>query len=431
MSDKVLNIGNKSIGVYVINMAERHDRRDHIEKEFGNIGVEYNLVNAVNKHYFPIYGYRTSLHAATIAQTYSHISAIRRGLESDNELDFILVCEDDIKLSKDFKKRLQYLVDNSKKFENIALLSFIYDNGVELEPQEVSGINKIRNVVGSSGYLIKRSFAEQYCDRLELAAESGINIDKFNESFSNEVDFYTLLPLCIGAVMSRSDVVMKQADIHEINKMFSEYAVTLPYKKIVGYTCCIYAAPGRLSIAIDTAISVRLSNSDLRIHLIACKRDSDLLSNVSKSIFDRIIEIKEDANMDLRAIVKKCNSYNYDKKVLLIRERCLNIGDMDLIELIDREVGDADRIDIYHDNISIHKFVKKGDDVDVQEEERIIEGVRQATTVNLNLNKDMLLLFDSDGNRKKFLLSNNIYSKTKSDLYREAGVNLSTLYSTR
>jgi len=91
--------------VYYINLAERTDRLEHLQKEFAKLGIEGERVNAVKTR------------VGAIGCTMSHIKCLEMAKEKG--YPYVMICEDDITFTNPalFLENLQHFADSRFSFQ--------------------------------------------------------------------------------------------------------------------------------------------------------------------------------------------------------------------------------------------------------------------------------------------------------------------------
>jgi glycosyl transferase family 25 len=190
------------IPVIYINLINRTDRKDHVEKELKKIGVNDALrFNAVK------------LDNGALGCSMSHLKCIE--LAKKNNYDYVFVCEDDIEFLNPelFLTQLKKFLDLHKKWD-MALVAG--NNMLPYLPVDDTCI-KIFNCQTTTGYIVKKHYYDKLINNYKNGIEklmrnpdsNEYKIDKFWGSIQRMDDWYLIIPLTIVQREDYSDIERK------------------------------------------------------------------------------------------------------------------------------------------------------------------------------------------------------------------------------
>jgi GR25 family glycosyltransferase involved in LPS biosynthesis len=162
--------------VYYINLAHRIDRKNHIENELENAGIEnYERVEAV---YVPQFG--------ILGCVDSHIKTLEKFLKESGDDDCVMVLEDDFKFTRDFKTEF--------KFPDFDWDVLMISGNVMDAREEFGNFKKVFDAQTTSGYIVNKHFVttllKNFKDGRELLVKTGIR-----EKFSLDMYWKILQPV--------------------------------------------------------------------------------------------------------------------------------------------------------------------------------------------------------------------------------------------
>jgi GR25 family glycosyltransferase involved in LPS biosynthesis len=131
--------------VYYINLDHRKDRRDHIERQLGMIGMPATRISAV---YQPTRGY--------IGCAKSHVLAVSAFLRSGATYGIILEDDFTFRNPEQAKEQFRSLFKSDVNWDLVMLAG----NIINAENGPVPFLRRVFNGQTTSGYLVKRSFAQ-------------------------------------------------------------------------------------------------------------------------------------------------------------------------------------------------------------------------------------------------------------------------------
>lgn len=199
--------------VICINLAERKDKREKMEKKFEKLGIEVEWFTAVQYGFIPKIinpivdskaGHFNKHQPFEIGAALSHYHVIKQALLEGCE--DIFVFEDDVLLHKDFNKKLDnYLDDLSDHWDMILFYSFMYHLLSENKRISKRWMRSYRSWSLMS-YGMKREFMKEYVARQDkfFTISDAVTYQMQEDSKFN---IYSAVPaLCIPATELGSNI---------------------------------------------------------------------------------------------------------------------------------------------------------------------------------------------------------------------------------
>jgi GR25 family glycosyltransferase involved in LPS biosynthesis len=142
--------------IFYINLANRYDRRDHIEKELEKVSkIRHQRIEAVHVPTNGAYGC-----------ILSHILALQTFLANEL-LDTCIILEDDFTFfDADPYVRLHNLFTSDFDWD---IVSLAYNPSGIVEPCNMVGFKKVIRIGTTSGYIVRRRFAEKLLQNFQEA----------------------------------------------------------------------------------------------------------------------------------------------------------------------------------------------------------------------------------------------------------------------
>lgn len=191
--------------VYYINLETRTNRKEHVEQQLRNVGLEATRFNAIRHE------------VGAIGCAMSHLELLR--MAKHKQLDHILIVEDDILfLNPDvFQINLARFLASDHTFDVLMLAG---NNMGPFRIQDDTCV-QVRNCFTTTGYLVR----EAYYDRLIANIEKGLElfqenptkghlyaIDVYWQTLQQQGVWYLLTPLSVIQMPDYSDIEQKQVD---------------------------------------------------------------------------------------------------------------------------------------------------------------------------------------------------------------------------
>jgi len=150
--------------IIVINLIRAKERKELIAKQFNDLNLKYHLLEAVdgnelsedqkNKYLNNPGGWRDKelFKPGELGCILSHIKAVQYA--KDNNLEYAIILEDDVNLSKSFEKGINKALNAKNNLDLIYLGAHIYNNRPPLIIPSLSPLTY--KVSGSYSYIIKK-----------------------------------------------------------------------------------------------------------------------------------------------------------------------------------------------------------------------------------------------------------------------------------
>ena len=141
--------------IYYINLNKRTDRREQIEKELNEFGLNYERFEAIETHGFGIHGCGLS-----------HLAVLK--LAKENNYENVLILEDDFTflVSKDeFEQQLTSFFNLKLPFD-VLMLSYLLKH---TEDTKYESISKVKEAETAAGYLVNKNYYNTLIDLYEWA----------------------------------------------------------------------------------------------------------------------------------------------------------------------------------------------------------------------------------------------------------------------
>ena len=185
--------------IFYINLEERTDRKEHVEKQLSNIGLVGERFNAIK------------LTNGALGCSMSHLKIIENAKK--NNLSHVLVIEDDI----EFLKPLIFIANFNKFLKTNSIFDVVLIAGNNVPPfEEIDEVSvKVSGCQTTTGYLVK----EHYYDTLINNYREGIQklmkhpdnhrelaIDKYWFRLQKCDKWYLIIPLTVTQREDYSDI---------------------------------------------------------------------------------------------------------------------------------------------------------------------------------------------------------------------------------
>lgn len=194
--------------IYCLSLRNRQDRRDCMAQEFARIGLDYKFINAIQSANICLPELGVKLHesnyAAILACAMSHRMIIDTAIN-----EYIIIFEDDIRLSDDFLDRLKYIEALQLDFD-MMYLGGHFNVGDTPTPTKDKYIHKInKGVAGTYGYIIKTKLSEF----IERNYTYNYGIDEFFSAFVQpRFNCYIFIPTMVEHLDGYSDVALHNVE---------------------------------------------------------------------------------------------------------------------------------------------------------------------------------------------------------------------------
>jgi len=186
--------------VYYINLQHRGDRKEHVIKEFNNLGIKcsqrFNAIKMAN---------------GAIGCTMSHIKVLQDAKK--NGLPYLMICEDDIQFTNPelFKTQINRLLKSDETWDIILVA------GNNLPPY--TKINdycvQVRQCQTTTGYIIKESYFDTLLENMKEGVKKLMQepnrhflyaVDKYWFSLQQKDKWLLITPLTVVQRVDYSDI---------------------------------------------------------------------------------------------------------------------------------------------------------------------------------------------------------------------------------
>lgn len=188
---------------FYINLEHREDRKEHVEKEFRDLGIPIHRFNAVK------------VQDGRIGCGLSHLKCLL--IAKERNWSHVLIVEDDILfLNPDnFRKQLNSFLSSGTKWDVVMFA------GNNIPPYEINGHHsiKVTRCQTTTGYMVKR----HYYDSLIMNIKEGISrlvkepenhfyyaIDKYWFQLQMRDNWFLIVPLSVTQRDDYSDIEKKK-----------------------------------------------------------------------------------------------------------------------------------------------------------------------------------------------------------------------------
>lgn len=199
--------------VVCINLLERKDKREKMQKKFDDLGIEIEWYHPVQYGFIPNIvnpiidakvGHFNKSQPFEFGCALSHYTVIKKALLEGYERLFVF--EDDAVFHKDFNNKLKtYMDDLPENWDLILLYSFMYN----ILPQNIRVSKRwIKSYKAWSlmAYGMKRKFMEEYIKRQDkfFTISDGVS---YNMQETSDFNIYSAIPtLCIPDISMGSNI---------------------------------------------------------------------------------------------------------------------------------------------------------------------------------------------------------------------------------
>jgi GR25 family glycosyltransferase involved in LPS biosynthesis len=167
--------------IFYINLDKRTDRREKIEKQLNEYGLEYERYSAI-----------PTPHSGIVGCGYSHLNVLK--IARERGYKNVLILEDDFEFvvsKEEFEKQLIKLFESGLQFD-VCMISYIIKNSQEAAP-EYPFVRRILDGQTASGYIVKQHYLDELINLYEWAIPL---LDRTNEhwNYANDLVWKRLQP---------------------------------------------------------------------------------------------------------------------------------------------------------------------------------------------------------------------------------------------
>ena len=191
--------------VYYINLETRSDRKDHVEQQLRNVGLEGTRFDAIRHE------------VGAIGCTMSHLELLR--MAKRKRLDHIMIVEDDILFLNPevFQSSMERFLASERPFDVLLLA------GNNMGPFRVEDDTCVqaRRCFTTTGYLVREAYYDRLIDNIEKGLEllqehptkaNLYAIDVYWTALQQQDVWYLLTPLSVIQMPDYSDIEQKQVN---------------------------------------------------------------------------------------------------------------------------------------------------------------------------------------------------------------------------
>lgn len=189
-----------------INLATRADRKQHVEKELGKIGVPYERFNAIK------------LPNGALGCSMSHLKCLQTAKERG--WSHVFICEDDIQFldPEFFKKQLNTFLQNHTDDWDVLLVAG--NNMPPYIPIDETCV-QVKQCQTTTGYIVKQHYYDTLIDNFKLGIQCLMRephkhalyaIDKYWFFLQQQDRWFLIVPLTVVQRTDYSDIEKKMVN---------------------------------------------------------------------------------------------------------------------------------------------------------------------------------------------------------------------------
>jgi GR25 family glycosyltransferase involved in LPS biosynthesis len=188
---------------FYINLVNRGDRKERVEKELSKIGVEYERFNAIK------------LPNGALGCSMSHLKCIQ--IAKDNGWSHVFICEDDIQFLDPelFKKQIDTFLKNHQNDWDVLLVA---GNNMPPYVDIDETCVQVKQCQTTTGYIVKQHYYDTLIDNFKLGIQCLIRephkhalyaIDKYWFFLQQQHRWFLITPLTVVQRTDYSDIEKK------------------------------------------------------------------------------------------------------------------------------------------------------------------------------------------------------------------------------
>ena len=220
MSEELKNISNIKNAFY-INLANRLDRKEHVEKELQKIGINATRFNAIK------------LPNGAIGCSMSHLKCLQ--LAKKYNLSHVLICEDDIQFLDPelFKNQINNFLNNHQDWDVVLLAGNNMPPYTKIDDTCV----QVRQCQTTTGYIVKNHYYDVLIENIKEGIEKLMRepqrhiffaIDKYWFQLQQRDKWYLIIPLTVVQRVDYSDIEKKMTNYRKVmTDLDKEYLVNM------------------------------------------------------------------------------------------------------------------------------------------------------------------------------------------------------------
>ena len=193
-----------------INLSNRVDRKEHVEKELAKIGIQFERFNAIK------------LPNGAIGCSMSHLKCLQTAKEMG--WSHVFICEDDIQFldSELFKKQLDTFLKNHTDDWDVLLVAG--NNMPPYIPIDDTCV-KVKQCQTTTGYIVKQHYYDTLIDNIKLGIQNLMRephkhtlyaIDKYWFFLQQQHRWFLIIPLTVVQRTDYSDIEKRMVNYKRI-----------------------------------------------------------------------------------------------------------------------------------------------------------------------------------------------------------------------
>lgn len=192
---------------FYINLEHRTDRKEHVEKQLDNIGIQADRFNAIR------------MDNGAIGCSISHLKLLQYALK--NNLDHILIVEDDILFLDPEKFKSQFNKFIELHGNNWEVILFAGNNMPPYEKIDETCI-KVSKCQTTTGYLVNKHFIKALEQNVKMGLSNLLNRPNEREKFAID-KFWFVLQSASRWYLITPPTVIQRLDYSDIEKRVTNY----------------------------------------------------------------------------------------------------------------------------------------------------------------------------------------------------------------
>jgi len=206
---------------YVINLPRRPDRLKEVMKEFHKHDIDITPWKAVDGQALEIKNMSSKADQynakGILGCLMSHIELIK--FAKKEEMKYVVIFEDDVKLATDFEKRIKHIEENTPDFDMFYLGGHFSDMDVDVVPTNDKYIYKAKAIAGTYAYVLRNTLYNYILSNCNY----NWGMDQFYvEIIQKHFKCYAFIPFLAGHIDGFSDVAMTNVDYKQTRKYYKD-----------------------------------------------------------------------------------------------------------------------------------------------------------------------------------------------------------------
>lgn len=196
--------------VFYINLEERKDRKEWMEKELKLMGWKYERYPAIK------------CKSGAVGCSLSHLGLLKRA--RDEKLDYIVILEDDIHFTKKewINERIKEIFERGEEYDVLYLCANVRDHNVKMYSKNLV---RVVSCIATTGYIVNRDYYDKIIENIEKNVKKLIMeprrvnryaIDIGYQELQLEDKFVMIYPKTVGSIVSYSDILNREVDYNKL-----------------------------------------------------------------------------------------------------------------------------------------------------------------------------------------------------------------------